>query len=91
MDVSVVRPDPPLAPRRLSRRTEVELLAPLPVALSSDQRQEAVGLFAELLLDAARKRDRVRSGSGFDGVIGGASGGVPPLPDEGARARSAAC
>jgi len=60
------------------------------VPLSSDQSQEAVGLLAELLVDAARKRDRVRSGGGFDGVMGGASGGVAPLPDEGVRARRAA-
>jgi hypothetical protein len=60
------------------------------VPLSSDQRQEAVGLLAELLIDATRKRDRVRSGSGFDGVMGGASGGVAQFPDEGVRARRAA-
>jgi hypothetical protein len=57
--------------------------------MSSDQRQETAGLLAELLVDAARKRDRVRSGSGFDGVMGGASGGVAPLPDEGVGARRA--
>jgi hypothetical protein len=56
----------------------------------SDQRQEAVVVLAELLVDAARKCDRIRSGSGFDGVMGGASGGVAPLPDEGVRARRAA-
>jgi hypothetical protein len=64
------------------------------VPLSSDQRQEAVGLLAELLVDAARKRDRIRSGSGFDGgfdgVMGGASGGAALRPDEGVRARRAA-
>jgi hypothetical protein len=60
------------------------------VALSSDQRQEAVGLLAELLFDAARKRDRLRSGSAFDGAMGGASGGVAPLPNESVRARRAA-
>jgi hypothetical protein len=60
------------------------------VPLSSDQRQDAVGLLAELLLDAARKGGRVRSGSGFDGVMGGASGGVASLPEERVRARKAA-
>jgi len=60
------------------------------VPLSDEQRREAVGLLAELLLDAARKRAGVRSGGVFDGVMGGASGGVAPLPDEGVRARRAA-
>jgi hypothetical protein len=58
--------------------------------LSSDQRQEAVCLLAELLVDAARKREGIQSGSGFDGVMGGASGGVVSLPDERVRARRAA-
>jgi len=61
------------------------------VALSDEQRREALGLLAELLLDAAaRKSEGVVSGSGFDGVMDGASGGVAPLPDEGLRARRAA-
>jgi hypothetical protein len=57
--------------------------------LSDEQRREAVGLLAELLLDAARRK-RVRSGGTFDGVLGGASGGVASLPDEGVRAGRAA-
>jgi hypothetical protein len=60
------------------------------VPLSSDRRQEAVGVLAELLLDAARKRDRVRSGGGFDGVMGGAFGRVASVPNDGVRGRRAA-
>jgi hypothetical protein len=60
------------------------------VALSDEQRQEAVALLAELLLDAARKRQGVRSGSGCDGALGGAFGGVGPLSDQRAKARRAA-
>lgn len=59
--------------------------------LSEEQRCEAVGLLAELLVDAAlKKREGVVSGGGFDGVMGGASGGVASLPDEGVRARRTA-
>jgi hypothetical protein len=47
-------------------------------------------LLAELLVDAARRRAGVVSGSGFDGAFGGASGGVAPLPDEGAKPQRAA-
>jgi hypothetical protein len=39
------------------------------VPLSDEQRREAAGLLAELLLDAARKREGVRSGSGFTGAL----------------------
>jgi hypothetical protein len=60
------------------------------VALSDEQRHEAVGLLAELLVDAARKRAGVVPGGGFDSVLGGASGGVASFPDEGVRARRAA-
>jgi hypothetical protein len=60
------------------------------VPLSDEQRQEAVGLLAGLLLDAARSSAGVVSGGGFPGVMRGASGGVAPLPDEGVRARRAA-
>jgi hypothetical protein len=60
------------------------------VPLSDDQRREAAGLLAALLVDAARKRDRVRSGGVFDGAIGGGTGGVALLPDEGVGARRAA-
>lgn len=52
--------------------------------------REAVALLAELLLDAGRKRRRVRSGGGFDGVMSGAFGGVAPLPDQRAKAQRAA-
>ncbi len=58
--------------------------------LSDDHRRQAVGLLAELLVDAALKREGVRSGGGFDGVLGGASGGVASLPDEGVGALRAA-
>jgi hypothetical protein len=60
------------------------------VPLSDEQRREAVGLLAELLVDAARRREGVVSGGGFDGVLGGASGGVASLPNEGVGARRAA-
>jgi hypothetical protein len=50
------------------------------VPLRDEQRREAVGLLAALLLDAALKREGVRSGGGFGGgVLGGASGGVESL------------
>jgi hypothetical protein len=60
------------------------------VPLSDEQRREAVGLLAQLLVDAALKRQEVPSGGGFDGVLGGASVGVASLPDEGVKARRAA-
>jgi hypothetical protein len=60
------------------------------VPLSDEQRREAVGLLAELLIDAALKREGVVSGGGFPGALGSASGGVGSLPDEGVRARRAA-
>jgi hypothetical protein len=60
------------------------------VPLSDEQRPEVVGLLAELLLDAARKRRGVRSGGGFDSIMGGAFGGVAPLPDDGAKRQRAA-
>jgi hypothetical protein len=60
------------------------------VPLSDEQRREAVGLLAGLLVDAALKREGVRSGSGFTGALGGASGGVAPLPDQRSNARRAA-
>jgi hypothetical protein len=60
------------------------------VTLDDDERREAVGLLAELLVDAARKREGVPSGGGFDGVLGGTSGGVASPPDEGASALRAA-
>jgi hypothetical protein len=60
------------------------------VPLSSDQRQEAVGLLAELLLDAAVKCGGVFSGVVSAGALHGASDSVGPLPDEGVRARRAA-
>jgi hypothetical protein len=60
------------------------------VPLSDEQRREAVGLLAELLLDAAGKSVGVVSGGGFPGVMGGASGGVAPLPDDGAKPQRAA-
>ena len=86
----MVRPAPPLAPKWLSQRIEFEFLAPRLVSLSDEQRQEAVGLLAELLLDAARKRAGVRSAGVFDGAFDGATGGVAPLPDQRAEARTAA-
>jgi len=60
------------------------------VPLSDEQRREAVGLLAELLVDAALKPERVVLGGGFDGALGGASGGVESLPDRRAKARRAA-
>jgi len=60
------------------------------VPLSDEQRREAVGLLAELLVDAALKREGVRSGGGFGGVLGGASGSVAPRPDQRAKGRRAA-
>jgi len=60
------------------------------VPLSDDQRREAVGLLAELLLDAALKREGVRSGSGFTGALDGVSGSVVLPVGERARARRAA-
>jgi hypothetical protein len=74
----------------LRKRTESELLAPRLTPLSDEQRREAAGLLAELLLDVARKRAGVPSGGGFDGVMGSASGGVASPPDEGVRPRRAA-
>ena len=58
--------------------------------MSAQQEGEAVALFAELLVDAARRREGVVSGGGFDGVLGGASGGVASLPNECVGARRAA-
>jgi len=55
-----------------------------------EQRGEAVALFAELLLDAALKREPVASRGGFSGALGSASGGVASLLRERARARRAA-
>jgi hypothetical protein len=55
------------------------------VPLSDEQRREGVGLLAELLVDAALKRKAICSDSGFDGVLGGASGGVASLPDGSVR------
>ena len=60
------------------------------VPLSDEQRREAVGLLAELLLDAALKRHRVLSDGVFDGASDGASDRVAELADEGVRARRAA-
>jgi hypothetical protein len=61
------------------------------VPLGDAQRREAVGLLAELLVDAAlKKREGVVSDGGFGGVMGGASGSVASLPDERGRARRAA-
>jgi hypothetical protein len=72
------------------RKAELRLLPPRCVLPPPEMEREAVALLAELLLDAGRKRRGVRSGGGFDGVMGGASGGVASLPDESARARRAA-
>jgi hypothetical protein len=58
--------------------------------LSSDQHQEAVGLLAELLVDAPRGRAGVVSGGAFPGALDGASDGVASLPEEGDKARRAA-
>jgi hypothetical protein len=58
--------------------------------LAPEVEREAVALLAELLLDAALNREGIRSGGGFAGVMGGASDGVAPLPDERAHARRAA-
>jgi hypothetical protein len=59
-------------------------------ALSDKQRREAAGLLAELLLDAARRRQGVPSGGGFDGVMVRAFDGVAPLPREPAKRGKAA-
>ena len=58
--------------------------------MSTQQEGEAVALFAELLLDAALKREGVRSGSGFTGALDGVSGSVVLPVGERARARRAA-
>jgi hypothetical protein len=55
------------------------------VPLSNEQRREAVGLLAELLVDAARRSAGVVSGGGFPGAFDGVSGGVASLPDNGAK------
>jgi hypothetical protein len=60
------------------------------VALSDEQRQEVVGLLAELLLSAARKRAGVSSGGAFASVMDGASGGVTSIGDERAKTQRAA-
>jgi hypothetical protein len=60
------------------------------VPLRDEQRREAAGLLAELLVEAGRKREGVRSDGGFIGALGGASDGVTSLPDGGVEARRAA-
>ncbi len=74
----------------MTTRIDTELRSPRLVPLSGAQREEAVDLLAELLVDAARRCDRVCSGGGFDGAMDSASGGGAQLPGEGARARRAA-
>lgn len=58
--------------------------------LADEQRHEAIALLAEMLLDAARKREGVPSGGGFAGGLGGAFAGATSVPDEGAEPRKAA-
>jgi hypothetical protein len=60
------------------------------VPLSDEQRHEAVALLAEMLLDAARKREGVPSGGGFAGGLGGAFADATSVPDESAKQRKAA-
>lgn len=85
---------PSAGPQRLSKKTTFTLLPPMVVALSGEQRREAVALLAELLLDAAREENRGVSGgvSGgvLDGASGGASGSVVPFPERRRKARDAA-
>jgi len=60
------------------------------VRLTQEQKREAVRLLAELLLDAAARKRRGSSPSGFGSVIDGASGGVVPFPERRGNAREAA-
>lgn len=60
------------------------------VALSGEQRREAVALLAELLLDAAREERRGVSGRVLDGASGSASGSVVLFPERSRKARDAA-
>jgi hypothetical protein len=61
------------------------------VPLTRDQEREALGLLAELLLDAAaRKRRVVASPGASGGASGGATGSVIPFPERRGNAREAA-
>ncbi len=72
-------------------RGEVRLLPPRLVPLPATQREEAVSLLSELLLDAAEaKRWGVRSGGASGGACDGVIGGVVPLPHKRRKGREAA-
>jgi hypothetical protein len=60
------------------------------VRLTQDQEDEAARLLAELLLDAAARRRRGSSPSGFGSVIDGVSGSIVPFPERRGNAREAA-
>jgi hypothetical protein len=60
------------------------------VRLTEEQKREAVRLLAELLVDAAARKRRGSSPSGFGGVIGGGFGSVVPFPERRGNAREAA-
>jgi hypothetical protein len=66
---------------------EIRLLPPRRVPLAAAQREQAVSLLAELLLDAAEAK---RRGGGSGGVIDGAIGSVVPLPRKRLKGRDAA-
>jgi len=74
----------------LNETTDLRLLLPRLVRLSPELEREAVALFAELLLDVARKRRGGVLGGAFDGGCGGVIGGVALLPAKAGKARKAA-
>jgi hypothetical protein len=57
---------------------EIRLLPPVRVPMTDEQNSEAVELFAQLLLDAARRRALDKSAASV-GVPAGASTGVSPV------------
>lgn len=58
--------------------------------MSAEQREEAVALLAQLLLDAVRKRRGVVSGGVSAGALDGASGSVVSFPEKPGKARDVA-
>jgi hypothetical protein len=58
--------------------------------MSQQQEHEAARLLAELLLDAAARKRRGSSPSGFGSVIDGASGSVISFPERRGDAREVA-
>ncbi len=73
-----------------NKSSEVRLLPPRRVPLTTEQRRQEVDLLAELLLDVAAKRRAARLGGAFDGVIDGVSGSVVRLPQKRRKGREAA-